>query len=74
MQAELYKSIASAANCQLTFVQGDWQDIQAGSKDGFRTALIKDNFYGDTVEALRINPVLTNRLVTLIIRMKAIEH
>ena len=34
LQNQLYKSIAKLANCQLTFIQGNWQDIQADIKAG----------------------------------------
>jgi len=34
LQAKLYQSIAKVANCHLTFIQGNWQDIQAGIEAG----------------------------------------
>lgn len=34
LQAKLYRSIAQQADCQLTFLQGTWQAIQNGIKNG----------------------------------------
>ncbi len=111
LQATLFKNIAKQANCQLTFIQGDWPTILSGIKagtidmmgdttvtparqkfayfsspyrpeilalyvtkdklkqypngtlkelmqKGFRTALIKDNYYGESIESLKKNPQL----------------